>query len=93
LAFPAKSLQTPEAISTVTAPSAMGVISNVYILLDPAKLLKAPFPIVISSDPKPVTSSLNVTVTGIVEVSVVALTVVLIRTVGEMISLGGHTAF
>jgi len=56
---------TPAAISTVTAPSAEGVIFAVNTVLSlVCRLPAAPLPTVISESVNPVTASLNVMVTG-----------------------------
>ena len=69
--FSEASKQTPAATSTVTAPSAVGVTLNVYVVPDPEILLTLPLPTVISEDVKPVTDSLNVMVIGIGETLVI----------------------
>lgn len=56
LSFPAISCATLHATSTVTAPSAVGVISNVYVSPSTAiKFPAVPFPTVISQTTNPVT--------------------------------------
>jgi hypothetical protein len=61
-------------------------MSAVYVVPLPLKLLAEPFPTVISPTTKPVTLSLNVIVTGIGEVFVVADAVDVMLTVGTVLS-------
>jgi hypothetical protein len=60
-------MHTPAGTSTVTAPSAVGVTLNVYVVPDPVKLLMVPLPTVTSEDSKSVTDSSNVMVIGMDE--------------------------
>jgi hypothetical protein len=85
--FPALSLATAAARSTVTRPSADGKICATYDAPVPDKLETEPFPTVISPWAKSVTDSLNVILTGIGDVFVGLETVVESVTVGAVVSI------
>ncbi len=81
-----ESTAAPAAISTVTSPSADGVMSAVYVLPEPRRFPAVPLPTVISPSSNPVISSLKVIVTGMGEVFVGLAAVEEIATVGAVAS-------
>jgi hypothetical protein len=72
---------------TFTAPCAVGVTSNVYVVPEPEKLPIVPLDAVMSPTVKPVTDSENVAVNGIGEAFVAAGADDVIVTVGAVVSI------
>src|SRR5262249_26097843 len=87
LVFPAASAAAPAATLTASAPGAVGVTVNVYVLASTwVKLPTVPLVTWRSLAVNPVTSSLKVTVNGTGLVSVGSGTVELIVAVGAVVS-------
>ena len=87
LSLPAASWALPADTFTVNVPSADGVISAVYVVPEPAKLLSVPLPTETSPDTNPVTGSLKVIVIAMGELLVGLVSVLVILTVGFVASL------